>query len=97
MRSRQSVRLASPVSGSWSACWRICSSRLRREKPIASTLATACRNAPSSSPNAFSSDEAATSAPCTRSPVWIGTLMRLLARSSAPQAAISRGPSSTST
>ena len=97
MRSRQSVRFARPVSESCSACWRICSSVCRREKPIARTLATACRNEPSSSPNAPSVDDAATSAPCTRSPVWIGTLTLLAARSSAPQAAISRGPSSTST
>ena len=97
MRSRHSVRFASPVSESCSACWRICSSRFRREKPTASTLAIACRNEPSSSPNASSSGEVATSAPWTRSPVWIGTLTLLADRPSAPQAAISRGPSSTST
>ena len=97
MRSRHSVRFASPVSESCSACWRICSSRFRREKPTASTLAIACRKEPSSSPNASSSGEVATSAPWTRSPVWIGTLTLLADRPSAPQAAISRGPSSTST
>ena len=56
MRSRQSARLARPVSGSCSAWWRIRSSVCSREKAIASTLATACRNDPSSSPNASSRD-----------------------------------------
>ena len=97
MRSRQSARLASPVSGSCSAWWRMRSSRCRRENAIASTLATACRNRPSSSPNASSRVDAATSVPWTSSPVWIGTLTRLTAASTAPQAAISFGPSSTAT
>ena len=97
MRSRQSARFASPVSESCSAWWRISSSTCKRENAIASTFATACRNEPASAPNASSCAEAATSAPWTRSPVWIGMLTLLAPASTAPHAAISRGPSSTAT